>query len=66
MDEKRQANEQSNSAPVDAISPSTNKDYDETYEVYKTQDARAIDPIEVRRVLRKIEWHMYVPITSRL
>ena len=45
----------------DNISPALSKDFDETYEVYKQQDARAIDPEEARRVLRKIDLHI-VPL----
>lgn len=49
-----------NASSPDAIS-STSKDFDETYEVYKQQDARASDPQEARRVLRKIDFHI-VPL----
>jgi hypothetical protein len=42
----------------DTISPATSKDYDETYEVYKTHDVQDIDPRDARRVLRKIEFHI--------
>ena len=60
MDEKARPTEwqQSNTTESDIISPTTTKDYDETYEVYKTQDVRDLDPTEARRVLRKIEWHI--------
>lgn len=34
------------------------KDLDETYELYKRQDARNIDPQEAKHVLRKIDWHI--------
>ena len=39
----------------DTISTAHSRDYDETYEVYKTQDAHDIDPVEARRVLRIID-----------
>ena len=42
----------------DAISPASSRDFDETYEVYKKQDVRDIDPQEARRVLRKIDLHV--------
>lgn len=40
------------------VSPVSSKDLDETYEIYKRQDARDIDPHEARRVLRKIDLHI--------
>ncbi len=40
--------------PRDTSSVSS-KDLDETYEIYKRQDARDLDPVEARRVLRKID-----------
>ena len=42
----------------DSISFAGSKDYDETYEVYKQQDARDIDPLEAKRVLHKIDLHI--------
>ena len=36
-----------------SISPTS--DYDETYEIYRKQDATDIDPAEAKRVLRKID-----------
>lgn len=39
-------------------SATSSRDLDETYEVYKQQDARDVDPDEERRVLRKIDWHV--------
>ena len=36
-----------------SISPTS--DYDETYEIYRKQDATDIDPEEAKRVLRKID-----------
>lgn len=42
----------------DYIKPTSSKDLDETYEVYKQQDARDIDAHEAKRVLRKIDWHL--------
>ena len=44
--------------PGDIISPVSSKDFDETYEVYKSQDAQEVDPQEARRVLRKIDLHI--------
>ena len=46
-----------NMSPEDMkqVSP---KDLDETYEVYRRQDARDLDPEEARRVLRKIDLHV--------
>ena len=38
------------------ISPTS--DYDETYEIYRKQDATDIDPEEARRVLRKIDFRI--------
>ena len=60
MDEKARPTELQHSNPTedDIISSTTKKDYDETYEIYKTQDVRDIDHEEARRVLRKIEWHI--------
>jgi hypothetical protein len=36
----------------------SSKDLDETYEVYRRQDARNIDPQEARRVLRRVDFHI--------
>lgn len=63
MDEKAQAAQvhgfdaASTDSP-DRISPASSQDFDETYEVYKQQDARDIDPNDARRVLRKIDLHI--------
>lgn len=46
------------STSPDIISSATSGDFDETYNVYKRQDARDIDPEEARRVLRKIDLHI--------
>ena len=46
---------------ADNISPASSQDFDETYEVYKQQDARTKDYEEARRVLRKIDLHV-VPL----
>ncbi len=40
------------------LSPVSSKDLDETYEIYKRQDATSLDPVEARRVLRKIDLHI--------
>lgn len=50
--------EQLNSTSPDILSSASSRDFDETYEVYKQQDARDIDPQEARRVLRKIDLHI--------
>jgi hypothetical protein len=42
----------------DAIKPTSSKDLDETYDVYRQQDAREVDPDEAKRVLRKIDLHI--------
>lgn len=42
----------------DTISAVSSKDLDETYDLYRKQDARDIDPQEARRVLRKIDFHI--------
>lgn len=47
----------STSSP-DRISPASSQEFDETYEVYKQQDAKDIDPNKARRVLRKIDLHI--------
>lgn len=39
-------------------SAASSRDLDETYEFYKQQDARDVDPNEERRVLRMIDWHI--------
>lgn len=43
--------------PIDEKSVPS-RDLDETYEIYKRQDARTIDPYEAKKVLRKIDWHI--------
>ena len=43
---------------TEAITPASSRNFDETYEVYKRQDARSIDPREARRVLWKIDLHI--------
>lgn len=63
MDEKGRPHEvRSASNPdvevSDIILPALDKDLDETYAVYKKQDAREIDEKEARRVLRKIDLHI--------
>jgi hypothetical protein len=57
MDEKERSSVPE-AQTFDTISPATSKDYDETYEVYKTQAVHDIDPNEARRVLRTIEFHI--------
>jgi hypothetical protein len=42
----------------DEIYTVSSEDLDETYELYKKQDASNIDPQEARRVLRKIDLHV--------
>ena len=69
MDEKDQGiatapNGASSDPASDGISPASSRDFDETYEVYKKQDAQDIDPREARRVLRKIELHI-MPLLMR-
>jgi hypothetical protein len=44
--------------PTDEVKPVSSRNLDETYEVYKQQDAREVDPREARRVLRKIDLHI--------
>ncbi len=39
-------------------SPARTSDFDEAYDIYKKQDAIDIDPLEAKRVLRKIDWHI--------
>ncbi|KAI0480887.1 MFS general substrate transporter [Xylariaceae sp. FL0804] len=49
------------SAPVpvpDEKSLAHSRDLDDTYELYRGQDARDLDPDEARRVLRKIDRHV--------
>lgn len=40
------------------ITPASSRDLDETYAIYKQQDARYVDPQEARSVLRKIDLHI--------
>ncbi|KAB5542548.1 MFS allantoate transporter-like protein [Coniochaeta sp. 2T2.1] len=41
------------------ITVASSKDLDETYAIYKEQhDDAVLDPVEARRVLRKIDWHL--------
>ncbi len=44
--------------PIDDKKSVSLRDLDETYEVYKRQDARNIDPQEAQRVLRKVDLHI--------
>jgi hypothetical protein len=43
---------------TDEVKPVSSRNLDETYEVYKQQDARELDSLEARRVLRKIDLHI--------
>lgn len=47
-----------NTAAPDDLKHVSPKDLDDTYEVYRQQDARDVDPVEARRVLRKIDLHI--------
>jgi hypothetical protein len=63
MDEKERSNQVESGTTrdaqaIDTISPAASKDFDETYQVYKSGDVRDVDPREARRVLRKIEFHI--------
>ena len=63
MDDKVGTNGLTESDPQDTkisddITTASSRDFDETYEVYKKQDARDVDPREARRVLRKIDFHI--------
>jgi hypothetical protein len=40
------------------MSPASSRNLDDTYELYKRQDATVIDPEEAKRVLSKIDWHV--------
>ena len=53
---RAQADRNANS--LDAVSTISSSDLDDTYQVYKKQDARDIDPQEARRVLWKIDLHI--------
>jgi hypothetical protein len=44
--------------PAEEAKSVSSRNLDETYEVYKQQDARELDPQEARRVLRKIDLHI--------
>ncbi|KAK5174755.1 uncharacterized protein LTR77_001838 [Saxophila tyrrhenica] len=43
---------------IDELKSVSSKDLDDTYEIYKRQDARDIDPQEAKRVLRKTDIHI--------
>jgi hypothetical protein len=50
---------QRDTASEEGITVASSKDLDETYEIYKQQgDDADLDPVEARRVLRKIDWHI--------
>ncbi|KAI1338196.1 MFS general substrate transporter [Xylariaceae sp. FL0016] len=39
-------------------SPTSSRDLDDAYELYRRQDATELDPAEARQVLRRIDWHV--------
>ena len=44
--------------PEKGGSVTSSRDLDDTYDLYKRQDATQIDPLEAKRVLRKIDLHL--------
>ncbi|KAI8626136.1 MFS general substrate transporter [Xylariaceae sp. FL1651] len=49
---------QATSLSMDEKTLASSRDLDETYEIYKQQDARDLDPQEARQVLRVIDRHL--------
>lgn len=46
-------------APIEEErSSASSKDLDDAYELYRRQDATDLDPLEARKVLRRIDWHI--------
>ncbi|KAI0378717.1 MFS general substrate transporter [Hypomontagnella monticulosa] len=46
------------STRAEQVSPTSSRDLDDAYELYRRQDGTDLDPEEARKVLRRIDWHI--------
>ncbi|KAK4574787.1 hypothetical protein LTR86_001629 [Recurvomyces mirabilis] len=50
--------DQRSAEQADPVKSSSSSELDETYHLYKQEDAANLDPDEAKRVLHKIDWHL--------